>query len=69
MGVAWQMSNRELIFVKDMTTYHIKNTINCFKEDRIRELYFGRSKKQWLKIFKKELKSRADKSIALYEIY
>lgn len=53
----WQTSSGEKISVKDMTKDHINNTIKAFISGKISEVYFG-GKEVWLKIFKKELKSR-----------
>ena len=69
----WTTRNGEKIAVKDMTTQHIKNTINCLESGRITWYVNGgwaedndyqeiieidSIKYNWLEVFKKELKRR-----------
>lgn len=73
----WRTKNGTEMKVKDMTTTHIQNCIKCIEEGKISfiinmgweedndfqmydEDYY--EKERWLKIFKKELKRRLERS-------
>ena len=56
----WITAKRERVFVRDMTTSHIRNCINCLNGTgnmRIPFGYLGGTEK-WLKIFNNELQNR-----------
>lgn len=60
-GLVWRTATNQNIPIAEMKDSHIYNTINCLRGKgnmTIPAYYEGKSRNQWLKIFKDELINR-----------
>ena len=68
----WTISNGDKIAVTDMTSDHLRNTINCILDRRITGRYQNRHVNNWVQILESELNKRENKvknNNNLYQIY
>lgn len=59
--LVWRTAAKQNILISEMNDTHIYNTIKCLKGEgnfTIPAYYYGKSRDQWLKIFKNELSKR-----------
>ena len=68
----WTTRGGDIILVSNMTTSHLRNTINCILDGRITGRYKNRHVNNWVQILESELNKRDNKSKnnnKLYKIY
>ena len=61
LGYVWKTSTGRDIPIKNMTTTHIKNCIDCLEDRgsmRIPDIYLNKTKREWVIIFNRELINR-----------
>lgn len=61
LGILWTTGTGRSVSIRNMTTTHIQNTVNCLEgrgETIIPDPYLGRSHYEWMTIFNFELNLR-----------
>jgi len=68
----WTTKYGDKIAVANMTSDHLRNTVNCILDGRITGRYQNRHVNNWIQILESELNKRENKLInnnKLYQIY